>query len=203
MTTYAVAREVPEDCTYLTAGKRYEVFKAMDFGFTLILDGRVHIYAIWEKCAHLDFKGWHRIETDADGWAEWKPSNNGEAPPDWQDGWEWQYLSSSGKWRTDVGEWDTDVVDAPHWYIDLPYRYRPCAISETAQVEPAQVECDHPNAEDYRNRAERAEAEAAEWKGRAERAEVMVATLKEVAQLWRRIGKLEVLACDQLLEGDV
>ena len=70
-------------------------------------------------------------------------------------------------------------------------------------------DCDHPNAEDYRNRAERAEAELAEWKEEAaeweERAEEYArshhANLKEVVQLYERVRKLEALVCDALLEG--
>ena len=108
---------------------------------------------------------------EANPWREWKPSKIGEAPPDWQDGWEWEFLSHEGLWtKLPFGR--------SGWSINYTYRYRPRAIAE-----PAQAECDHPNAEDYRNRAERAEAEAAE--------------------LALRVRKLEALVCDALLEGDV
>ena len=96
MTTYAVAREVPDSCDYLTAGKRYEVSDNHDFGFSILADDGERLGPCWERSQHLNRKDWHRIETDAEGWAEWKPSKDGEAPPDWQDGWEWELLSSEG-----------------------------------------------------------------------------------------------------------
>ena len=170
MNTYAVAREVSEGGTYLDAGKRYEVSQDGDTIFRFLDDYGDEIIASWGGCAHLDGGNWHRVETDAEGWAEWKPSKNGEAPPDWQDGWEWGCYDDDGDFAVEESE------VPPVWLTSIKYIYRPRTVAE-----PVQAECDHPNADDYRNRAERAEAEATELRD--------------------RVRKLEALICDGLL-GD-
>lgn len=198
MTVYAVAREVREECTFLTAGKRYVAVDDADYeGFFYFRDDTGgNCFSAWGGCVNLNGGDWHRIETDADGWAEWKPSKDGESPPDWQEGWEWQFKSGRGEWTVPCG--------VSVWYTTYTYRYRPRAVAEKAKADlvveaGSEFDCgddprcanlqncvrhgDRPNADDYRNRAERAEAEAGE--------------------LRQRVRNLEALICDALLAGGV
>ena len=82
----------------------------------------------------------------------------------------------------------------------MRYRYRPKQEEKTMHQE-----TEHPNADDYRNRAERAEAELAEVKRRLARFETEVESLNRVLDnnLFdaERIRKLEALICDTLLDN--
>ena len=65
MKVYAVAESVPEDCDYLTAGKKYQVFNDTGSIFYFIDDEndfddpRV---LMWKNCPHLRGGNWTRIE---------------------------------------------------------------------------------------------------------------------------------------------
>jgi len=65
MTVYAVAESVPEDCNYLTAGKKYEVFNDDGGLFNFIDDNgdkNDPRFSNWEGSSHLDGGNWTRIE---------------------------------------------------------------------------------------------------------------------------------------------
>ena len=60
---YAVADKVPDDCGYITAGKRYEAFPMCD-GFEFYNDRGHRRFSLWDGSGHLDGGNWRRIEED-------------------------------------------------------------------------------------------------------------------------------------------
>lgn len=64
MTTYAIPQTVPDDCDYLTAGKRYQC-RDMGFGRLLIHDDNNDFrICLWNECPHLNGGNWTRVEGD-------------------------------------------------------------------------------------------------------------------------------------------
>ena len=64
MTTYAIPQTVPDDCDYLTAGRRYQTWIQCPVSFDFIGDdGRLR-YALWEDSGHLNGGNWTRVEGD-------------------------------------------------------------------------------------------------------------------------------------------
>ena len=67
MTTYAIAHTVPDDCDYLTAGKRYRVeYPWNAWSFVTIDDEGDKIICSWRGCASLNGGDWTRIEIEGD-----------------------------------------------------------------------------------------------------------------------------------------
>ena len=65
MTTYAIPQTVPDDCDYLTAGKRYRVTYEREYGaFDVYDDDGDRIISSWQDCFHLNGGNWTRVEGD-------------------------------------------------------------------------------------------------------------------------------------------
>lgn len=58
---YAIPESVPAECTYLTAGKRYEVLRGAHGEEYLIADNGEEISVKWDGTAHLNGANWTRV----------------------------------------------------------------------------------------------------------------------------------------------
>lgn len=64
MTTYAIPQTVPDDCDYLTAGKRYRVEWENAYCFEINDDKDHVIRPSWKQSLYLNGGNWTRVEGD-------------------------------------------------------------------------------------------------------------------------------------------
>lgn len=62
MTTYAVADQVPPECDYITAGKKYEVIGEGGGWLWFLDDSNEILDTVWETSAHLNGGNWRQVE---------------------------------------------------------------------------------------------------------------------------------------------
>lgn len=138
MTTYAVAREVPDDCSYLTAGKRYEVFNDDDVSFESVGDDGDIFSCVWKDCSHLNGGDWCRVETDDDGIAVWTPPEEGVPPPDWRERGQCSGLPDMGL-----------TISRPSWNKGVEYFYRPPAEEGDYNIHISAIQLQPPPPPDF------------------------------------------------------
>lgn len=59
---YAIADEVPEECTWFVAGKKYPVLRETEYGFTTFNEFGERCYSRWSESSHLMLGDFRRVE---------------------------------------------------------------------------------------------------------------------------------------------